>query len=314
MRDDPIFIVMNAGSGRSDTEGRKAAIQNVLEEAGRRYELFVVDDPRQLPTTARRAVELAQQQQGVVVAAGGDGTISTVAHAVWKSGRPFGVLPQGTFNYFSRTYGIPTDITEATRVTLNGTVQPVQVGLVNDRVFLVNASLGLYPQLLEDREAYKKQFGRSRFVAVGAGIMSMLRGYRQLVIQLEYEDKAQVVRTPTLVVGNSALQLEQLGISEANAPRQEQLVAITLRPVGTLAMVWLLLRGALGQLGEAENVLSFAFKRLTVRPRHSYGRRRLKVAMDGEVTWLSMPLVFEVAPTPLLLLVPTRDAAQADHA
>jgi diacylglycerol kinase family enzyme len=314
MREDPVFIVLNAGSGRGDTERRRAAVQQVLEEADRRYKLFVVDDSRQLPTVARRAVELAQQQQGIVVAAGGDGTINTVAQAVLKSGRPFGVLPQGTFNYFSRTYGIPADIPEATRVTLNGTVQPVQVGLVNDRVFLVNASLGLYPQLLEDREAYNKQFGRSRLGAVWAGIMTILRGYSQLVIQLEHEDQGQVVRTLTLVVGNNVLQLAQLGISEASALRQQQLVAITLRPVGTLAMLGLLLRGALGQLGEAENVRSFAFKRLTVRLWHPYGRRRLKVAMDGEVTWLRMPLVFEVAPTPLLLLVPAREAARADQA
>ena len=314
MREAPVFIVLNPGSGRGDTERRRVAVQHVLEEADRQYELFVVDDLRQLPTMAQRAVELAQRQQGIVVAAGGDGTINTVAQAVLKSGQPFGVLPQGTFNYFSRTYGIPTDITEATRVTLNGTVRPVQVGLVNDRVFLVNASLGLYPQLLEDREAYKKQFGRSRLVAVWAGLRTILRGYSPLVIQLEHEDKAQVVRTPTLVVDNNVLQLTELGIAEASALQQGQLVAITLQPVGTLAMLGLLLRGALGQLGEAETVLSFAFKRLTVRLRHSYGRRRLKVAMDGEVTWLSMPLVFEVAPTPLLLLVPTLDAARADQA
>jgi diacylglycerol kinase family enzyme len=314
MRETPVFVVLNAGSGRGDTERRRAAVQQVLEEADRRYALFVVDDSRQLPAVARRTVELAQRQQGVVVAAGGDGTINTVAQAVLKSGQPFGVLPQGTFNYFSRTYGIPADITEATRVILNGTVQPVQVGLVNDRVFLVNASLGLYPQLLEDREAYNKQFGRSRLVAVWAGLMTILRGYSQLVLELDHEDKAQVVRTPTLVVGNNVLQLANLGISEASALRQEQLVAITLRPVGTLAMLGLLLRGALGQLGEAENVLSFAFKRLTVRLRHPYGRRRLKVAMDGEVTWLGMPLVFQVAPTPLPLLVPTREAVRADQA
>ena len=74
-----------------------------------------------------------------------------------------------------------------------------------------------------------------------------------------------------------------------------------MRPVGSLAMVWLLLRGALGRLGDADNVINFAFDRLTVRP---YGRRRLKVAMDGEVTWLDIPLVFQVAPHPLQLLVP----------
>jgi diacylglycerol kinase family enzyme len=192
-------------------------------------------------------------------------------------------------------------------------VQPVQVGLVNARLFLVNASVGLYPQLLEDREAYKKQFGRSRLVAVWAGIMTIVRGYSPLVLQLDHEDHAQVVHTPTLVVGNNELQLAALGIPEVSALRQGQLVAITLRPVGTLAMVWLLLRGALGRLGEAEDVLSFAVNRLTVRLWRPYGRHRLKVATDGEVTWLRLPLVFEVAPTPLLLLVPTPEAAQADQ-
>jgi diacylglycerol kinase family enzyme len=42
---------------------------------------------------AQRAVEQARQQQGVVVAAGGDGTINAVAQVVLKSGCPFGVLP-----------------------------------------------------------------------------------------------------------------------------------------------------------------------------------------------------------------------------
>jgi diacylglycerol kinase family enzyme len=313
-REDPVFIVLNVGSGRGDAEVRKATIQGVLEEAGRSHEFLVVDDPRQLSVVTRRAVELAQQQQGIVVAAGGDGTINTVAQAVWESGRPFGVLPQGTFNYFGRTHGISEDLTEATKGLLRAKVQPVQLGLINGHVFLVNASLGLYPQLLEDREAYKKQFGRSRLVAMWAGLVTLLRERHQLAIQLEHAGKAQTVRTTTLVVGNNVLQLEQLGIPEAGALQQGQLVAITVRPVGSLAMVWLLVRGALGQLGEAENVRSFAFKRLTVRLRHSYGRRQIKVAMDGEVTWLSLPLVFEVAPTPLLLLVPSRDVVGADGA
>lgn len=63
--------------------------------------------------------------------------------------------------------------------------------------------------------------------------------------------------------------------------------------IGLPAMLWLLLRGALGQLGEAHNVVNFAFERLTVRP---YGRARIKVAVDGEVDWLNAPLVFRVAP------------------
>jgi diacylglycerol kinase family enzyme len=277
----------------------------VLAQAGRRYALWRAHDPRQLPMLAQHAVEQAQQQQGVVVAAGGDGTINAVAQVVLKSGCPFGVPPQGTFNYFSRTHGIPLDTAEATHALLHASVRPVQVGLLNDRVFLVNASLGVYPQLLEEREAYKQQFGRHRLVAVWAGVVTLLRAPRPLRLRLEHAGEVRVLRTSTLVVGNNSLQLQQLGLPEARAVQQGQLAAIAVRPVGPLAMVGLLLRGALGRLADADHVVNFACDRLTVWP---YGRRRLKVAMDGEVAWLSPPLVFQVAPHSLPLLVPTRDS------
>ena len=301
----PLFIVMNTGSGSRDAAVTEATVRGVLTQAGRRHALWRAHDPRQLPMLAQRAVEQAQQQQGVVVAAGGDGTINAVAQVVLKSGCAFGVLPQGTFNYFSRTHGIPLDTAEATSALLHARVRPVQVGLLNDRVFLVNASLGLYPQLLEEREAYKQQFGRHRLVAVEAGVVTLLRAHSPLRLRLEHAGEVRMLRTATLVVGNNPLQLQQLGLPEARAVQQGQLAAIAVRPVGLLAMIGLLLRGALGRLADADHIVNFACDRLTVRP---YGRRRLKVAMDGEVAWLTSPLVFQAAPHSLPLLVPTRDS------
>jgi diacylglycerol kinase family enzyme len=300
----PFFIVFNPGAGNRDAATTEATVRGVLAQAGRCHDLWRVEDPRQLPMLAQRAVERARQQQGAVVAAGGDGTINAVAQAALNSGCPFGVLPQGTFNYFSRTHGIPLDTTEATTALLEGIIRPVQVGLLNDRVFLVNASLGLYPKLLEEREAYKQQFGRRRLVALWAGVVTLLRAHRPLRLHLEHAGEVRVMRTSTVVVGNNPLQLQQLGLPEARAVQQGQLAAIAVRPIGPLAMGWLLLRGALGQLGDADHIVHFACERLTVQP---YGRRRIKVAMDGEVAWLDTPLVFRVAPHPLQLLVPTRD-------
>jgi diacylglycerol kinase family enzyme len=166
----------------------------------------------------------------------------------------------------------------------------------------------LYPKILEDREAYKQQFGRSRLVALCSGVMTLLRQHRQLVLGLEHAGEVREMRTPTLVVGNNPLQLAQVGLSEAHAVQNGQLAAIMVRSIGTLAMFGLLFRSAMGQLGDADNVITFAFERLTVQP---YGRRRIKVAMDGEVAWLNTPLVFRVAPTPLQLLVPAYDATSS---
>lgn len=311
--DGPFVIVFNIGSGRGDREVARAAVERVIVDAGRRCEFFVVDPPARLPQVARRAVQRAIRLDGIVVAAGGDGTINTVAQAALPSGRPFGVLPQGTFNYFGRTHGIPEEPEAAARALIAAELRPVQIGLVNDRVFLVNASLGLYPRVVEDREAVKRQLGRSRPVALWAGLLTVLRYRRQWVLELEADGLRRVLRTPTLVVGNNELQLRRVGIAEAEALRQGQLAAVALRPVSTLGLIGLMLRGALGRLGEAEQILSFAFSRLTVRPRLPYGFGRMKVAIDGEVLWLDAPLVFRPAPRPLMLMLPptTEDKAAA---
>jgi len=303
----PLVVVFNISAGHGPADEVRATLEAGCAKAGRALHLLQVQDPRQLGAIARQAVAQARPCGGIVVAAGGDGTINTVAQAALGSGCAFGVLPQGTFNYFSRTHGIPSRTSEALDVLLAGHSQPVQVGLVGDRVFLVNASLGLYPQLLEEREDWKRQFGRSRLVAFGAGLATLLRGHRSLRLRVESQGQERELRTPTLFVGNNALQLQQLGLPEADAIASGCLAAIALRPVGLLTMMGLLWRGAFGRLGGADELIHVATRQLTVRPSRrlgTFGSTRIKVATDGEVTWMRLPLDFRVAPQTLDLLRP----------
>lgn len=299
--DAPFFVVINAGSGRQSADEAISTVREVLEGAGGRVEFLKVEHPRDLPATAKQAVAQARQAGGVVVAAGGDGTLNAVAQAIPGAGVPFAVLPQGTFNYFGRVHGISQEIAESARALLHARVQAAQVGRVNGRLFLVNASLGLYPKLLEDREAYKQQFGRSRFVAAVSGLRTLAGEHRQLLLEIESGGEHRVVRTPTLFIGNNRLQLERLGFDEARALSQGLLAGVMLRPIGPWRMLGLALRGAFGTLGDAGTVESFALRRITVAPR---GRREVKVAVDGEILRLRAPLVFDVAPEPLPLLMP----------
>ena len=311
-RRGPFFIVFNVRSGSGDAEEEIQTISRVLEEGGRTYEFLQCKAQEPVDVIARRAVALAKARHGVVVAAGGDGTINAVANAVMGSGCPFGVLPQGTFNYFGRDNAIAQDTRKAALALLQAHISPVQAGMVNGRVFLVNASVGLYPQILEDREAWKRQLGRSRLVAFLSGIASLLQSRRQLRLSIESAGRAVSLRTPTLFVGNNRLQLVQAGIDaqQTDALAQGQLAGIAVRPIGTLALFGLLIRGLLGRLGDADNIQSFSFRRLTVMPK---GMRRIKVATDGEIVWMQTPLVFEVAAEPLLLLVPaSADLAEVE--
>ena len=326
----PLFFVMNGGSGRHDAEESRRIIEAAMQAAVRPYRIFVIEDVSAIQTTVQQAVDAAREQDAVVVAVGGDGTINAVANTVLKSGCLFGAIPQGTFNYFGRTHGIPEKIDDALDDLLHGTPVPVQVGLVNGHVFLVNASVGLYPELLEDREAFKQQYGRSRLIAIWAAIATVFGRHRTLHMTLEKEGERVTMRSTTLFIGNNRLQLEQVGMPQADAVVQGQLAAIAVRPIGKLAMLWLGARGALGRLGDAENVVGFSFRKLTIAPRGKYRsandtptqgeqsvdknwrRNTIKVAADGEIMWLYPPLEFRVAPEPLRL-IKRQHASETDN-
>lgn len=298
----PLLIVLNVGSGKSQTSEVRSTLEAILVRAQRPFTVHEVSDAADLARIAAAVVEEARAKNGVVVAAGGDGTINTVAQATLGSGCTFGVLPLGTFNYFSRAHGISSDLDEACRILLGNRAFQVQVGLVNDRVFLVNGSIGLYPRLLEEREDAKSRLGRSRVVAFFAAFKTLFTAHLRLRLEIESRQGRRHVVTPTLFVGNNRLQLERVGIS-GRALDEHRLTAVTVAPVSTLGMLRLVLRAALGRLGEAEQIESFDFERLTVRGR--FGARRFKVATDGEVEWLRSPLTFRVAPGALWLIRPS---------
>jgi diacylglycerol kinase family enzyme len=307
----PVQFVINAASGSSDAQATREVIESVLREEGRRGELHFCG-PAELPRVARVAARRAVSHRTAVVAVGGDGTLNAVAQAAHAAGCVIGVVPRGTFNYFARTHALPADPAEAVRLLLRAAPVSVQVAGVNDRIFLVNASLGLYPELLEDREAFKSRFGRSRWVALWAAGATLMRAQRRWRLRIEQGGAARDVHTLTLFVGNNRLQLERVGLQPPWAPESGRISAVMLRPVGTLALLGLLLRGAMGTLGEAQSVEHFEFDRLVVRPWLPWGRQGVKVAFDGEVTRLRAPLEFRVLPQPLYLLRPPRGGAAQD--
>ncbi|WP_243457644.1 diacylglycerol/lipid kinase family protein [Ottowia testudinis] len=305
-----MFIVFNAASGQADTLRASEQVASRLRTAGQAHHIFVAQAPGELGSVIGRAVHGARDAGGAVVAAGGDGTLNAVAQAAWNSRLLMGVLPLGTFNYFGRAHGMPTELDDAVDALLRARPRPVPLGLLGERVFLVNASVGLYPRLLLQREQAKRRFGRHRGVALLSGLRTLLRGGSVMTLQLHAQGQMRVVRTRTLFVGNNDLQLHALGLREALAVEQGRLAAITLQPLSTLRTLWLVLRGALGRLDGAEGVDSFAFDRLVVQPRRR--ATSMQVAMDGEVLRMATPLVFQTAPHPLQLLVPPDEDEEPD--
>lgn len=301
----PLQFVINGKAGSSDTDDIQAAVESALQAAGRTGQVRFAG-PGELDHVARDAAAQARRDHGAVVAVGGDGTINTVAQVAHDTECAMGVIPQGTFNYFAREHGVPTDVTDALRWLLSARPEPARVAAINDRLFLVNASVGLYPELLQDRERWEERFGRSRLLSVGAGFSTLLRARAPLRVRVTSNEKRRELRTVTLFIGYNRLQLEKLGfvesaVADGSEPADHHLTAVMLRPIGTLAMLGLMLRGAMGRLASADNIEHFPCEELVMEPASARGRQ-VKVAYDGEVTWMRAPIVFRVLPNPLWLL------------
>lgn len=307
----PLQFVLNGNAGSSDTDATHDAITTELAAAGRLGRVWFAG-PGELERVARDAAAQALRDASAVVAVGGDGTINTVAQVAHATGCTMGVIPEGTFNYFAREHGAPTEITEALRWLLSARPEPAQASAINDRLFLVNASIGVYPELLQDRERWQARFGRSRVISLGAAITTLLRARAPLRLRVAWEEKQRDVRTLTLFVGNNRLQLEQLGLVDNAAQERDEaahLTAVILKPIGTAAMLGLMLRGAMGQLGSADGVEHFPCQELELEPASAFRGRKVKVAFDGEVAWMRSPIAIRVLPTPLWLLkTPPSDA------
>ncbi|MBC5764206.1 diacylglycerol/lipid kinase family protein [Ramlibacter albus] len=296
------FVVLNRGSGRKKDEEAREAIERVFSEAGREVH-FVCIDPGEVAAECQKAARLASEAGGALVAVGGDGTQNAAAQAALAHACPLGVIATGTFNLFARDNGLPLEPAEAAKALLRAEVEPVQVGLLNERVFLVNGSIGLYPQLLQDREVMKERLGRRRWVAVLSGLKTLLGWRRHLDIELELDGRLTSLHTPTLFVGNNRLQLEQAGVSPELASHvgEGRLVAMVARPAGRWAKLRWIARAVFGQLADSPEVDVHALRSLTVAaPRHG----TLHAATDGETVQMVPPLRFSVSPRPLLLLKP----------
>ncbi|SFN61265.1 diacylglycerol/lipid kinase family protein [Dokdonella immobilis] len=295
-------IVLNDASGRDSDQDLPARIRAWLGERGHRVRVHGLDRDGDVVSACKAAAKDARQRSAILVACGGDGTINAVAREALDAGVPLGLLPRGTFNYFGRAHGIPSDLEPALEILVREPARPAQVGLVNGRPFLVNASIGLYPELLEDREGWKRRIGRHRAVAIISGLHTLLRDHRLWSIEIDDGSGRRRLRTPTLVVGNNPLQFARLGIDGAERIGRDALAAVTLRAIGKLGLLGLTLRGALGRLGEADDVSIRLVRSLSV----SLGRpgRRVKVALDGEITRMRTPLEFSIAKRPLLVRAP----------
>jgi len=240
----------------------------------------------------------------VIVAGGGDGTINAVASVMVGTGRAFGVLPLGTLNHFAKDIGIPLALEAAVANIVNGVRKDVDVGEVNDQIFLNNSSLGLYPDIVRDREKQQSRLGRGKWLAAGWATLGALRRYPFLSIRFKLDDdREQARRTPFVFIGNNEYTMQGFSIGAREALDRGKLSFYIAQRPGRLALIRLGWRAVCGRLAQERDFDVLTADHLDIDTRH----KRIRVATDGEVTVMATPLRYRIRPGALCVIVPIKE-------
>jgi diacylglycerol kinase family enzyme len=235
----------------------------------------------------------------VLVAAGGDGTVSAVASAAVRSRKTLAVIPTGTLNHFARDAGIPVDLDRAADTIRAGRERTLDVGEVNGRLFLNNVSIGNYPRMVHERDALERR-GRSRTIASAIAIARTWWHLRKLTADLTVDDRRIIRRSPFIVIGNGSYELSGLALGRREAISDSRLSLYIAPPVGRAGVLALPFRALSGTLESYEQFETFCATRITA----AFRRDRIGVAIDGEVIELKPPLEFAVRRNALRVMIP----------
>ncbi len=293
-RQPDICVLSNPKSGTALRN--PGAVDRAMAVFGARAELRPFSgDP------ADEATRAVRDGFRIVVAAGGDGSVAGVAHALAGTDAALGVLPLGTFNYFARGLKMPEDPEAAAQAILDGQRHDIAVGTLNGRVFLNNIAIGLYPAILEEREATYARFGRYRLLAHLASLRTILRFQTPHRMEIYQDDTRHRIRTPMLFVARSAYQLDQFGLEGGDAISDDRFVMFLAHQqtrLGFLRLAWKLIRK---RVDHGKDIIVSTPRRIAVAVR---GRRRISVALDGEKLRMSLPLRIKLNDHGLQVILP----------
>lgn len=282
-----LIINLKSGGGKAEhfdleREARRRGIEPIVLRPG--------DDLRELAESAvARGAE-------VVGMAGGDGSQALVATVAARRDVAHVCVPAGTRNHFALDLGLDRDdVVGALDAFTDGVERRIDLARVNDRVFVNNASLGVYAKVVQS-EAY-----RESKLETWTRMLPELLGSGAEPVDLEFTgpDDVDCNDAPLVLVSNNRYELTHLsgaGTRERIDSGMLGIVAARVRAAGVSKLVALEL---VGQAGRYPGLLSWSAPEFEVRSAHP-----VEVGLDGEALVLEAPLRFASMPGALRVRLP----------
>lgn len=294
----PIAVLLNADAGTASGRPRIAIeLAELFRALGREAEIIELPHGQDPLEVARSA----SARSTIVAAGGGDGTVCGVAAGLVDGPAALGILPLGTLNHFAKDLGIPLDLPQAVAVVAAGHTAPIDAGLVNGRVFVNNSSIGIYPSIVDAREALRSQ-GHRKWPAMAIATFRVVRRYRGVKVTIEIDGRRHTWRTPFVFVGNNEYTIDGSRLGSRKRVDEGMLfvyLAPRLRARDLPLLLAKALAGRARQSGEFEIVRT---SELWIdKPRAG---RTPHVALDGEIRIMTTPLHYQTRPGALRVVVP----------
>jgi diacylglycerol kinase family enzyme len=293
-----IAVLLNVAAGKADADPQLQEINEAFAAVGIEPKIWQADSGARLRQAATQALA---QGYSIVAAAGGDGTVSLTADVLAGSETSLGLLPAGTLNHFAKDLNIDLDIKDAAKTIAEDHAVAVDIGKVNDRFFINNASIGVYPQILRHRERIRKK-GMSKWTAfIQALFTVLLESPSPLRVRLNVGGKDIEALTSFIFVGNNEYEITGFHIGIRQRLDEGFLSLYLSRRTTRLGMIGLLFRAVLGRLGKRKEADFDIYRTREFRIDTEKGV--LEAALDGELTTFNTPLHFSIQPRSLKVMV-----------
>jgi len=291
-------IVFNSNAGTALTLGLTAEmLHEQFAAAGLEAS---IDSDGESPFADRIAAALAGEAE-VIVAAGGDGTVTALAGAMVDSDKTLAVLPLGTANLLARDLGVPLDLAQAVAAMPAMVETRIDVGEVNGRIFLHNVTVGTVPGIAVGREQIRGRNDLVTLIGFARYFFRRLARARRIAVEIVPEEgENRVGRIQAVVVANNTYDEGFGHVFSRKRLDRGKLGLYTLKHLTAFDVIRLSAGMVVGRWRQDEALTIEHVSAVSIRSK----KATVMTMLDGEIESLEVPLQFRIRPLALSVLAP----------
>lgn len=284
------LLVINPKSRNGHSEELTEAT-DLLRNSGIEVEVCVTESASHMAS----CIENYREQEGIVIVAGGDGTISSALESIYKSKQTLAILPMGTANDFARSLGLPQDVVAAAQAIVDDKRERINLAKVNGNYFVNVAHVGLGVEVTRELTSeMKKYFGVFAYLGAFTSVVKRNKSFRVTIKADGWEDSVRAIH---LAVGNGRFYGGGNIVDDDSTLLDGQLNLFCLKPIRRWRLLLLGVNFRNGNLETAERVVCKKACKISIKT-----SRPKRIQADGEFK-TDTPAEFEVIPKAIKVIV-----------